>query len=80
MEYLYLIWYAIGLAVIAGILWHTLKQNGLFSKKEATEYENAMENSYGRKGYSAIKIVGGVLLILFWLYMLGKCSQEYLKI
>lgn len=80
MEYLYLIWYVLALTIIASIVWYTLKHSGLFSKKDTTNYESTMEDSYGKKGYSAIKIVGGVLLILFWLYMLGKCSQEYLKI
>lgn len=80
MEYLYLIWYTLALAIIAGILWYTLKHGDMFSKKDATEYKNVMKDSYGKKGYSAIKIIGGILLVLFWLYMLGKCSQEYLKI
>lgn len=80
MEYLYLIWYVLALTIIGGILWHTLKQRGLFSRDEVREYEDTMKNIYGKRGYLIIKVIGTIFLVLFWIYMLGKCSQDYLKI
>ena len=82
MEYLYLVWYVLLLCVDGYTLWCILKQNGTgtYSKKDVAEYEKAMENHYGKKKYLVMKIIGGILLTLFWLYMLGKCAQEYLKI
>ena len=80
MEYLYLMLYIIALAVVGYVLWRSLKDRGLYSKKDVLEYDNSMEDCYGKKGYSMIKIIGGIFIVLFWIYMLGQCSQNYLKI
>ena len=80
MDYLNLIWYILALIVIGAMLYYIIKQNGFYTKKDSEEYENNMKETYGKKGYTVIKIIGWCLLILFWLYMLGKCSEDYLKI
>lgn len=78
-DYLYLIWYGIALIVVGVMLFQLLKQRGFYTKKDVEEHEVAMTKTYGKKGYSIIKIIGWFALILFWFLMLGQCAQSHLK-